>query len=155
MRHGCRVTKRAANVSFRLTEIKPFTDDGSMPNFEVRITAGATRAIWTDPADGDRPSRLNSDERRPHSYRQVTVGDTVTVSAIVDGVTAPLDAALGGNLFLWWLGEVPTWPAPALLPTVGQSSVVSFTPEHVGHHLLVCFRSDGGRVLVPLDAIGT
>lgn len=124
-----------------------------MPNFEARLTSGATRAIWTDPEDGDRPSRINNDERRPHSYREVTVGVPVTASAIVGGVTAPLDAALSGDLFLWWFGEVPTWPAPALSSPGGQSSVVTFTPEHEGHHLLIALRTDGGRCLVPLVAV--
>jgi hypothetical protein len=126
-----------------------------MPNFDVRITAGATRAVWTDPADGDRPSRLNYDEKRPHTYRETTVGETVTISAVVDGVVGPLDAALGGDLFTTWFAEAPTWPAPALSSPVGQSSVVSFAPVHPGHHSVVFLRASGGRVLVPFEAIGT
>jgi hypothetical protein len=126
-----------------------------MPNFDVRITAGATRAVWVDPADGEKPSRLNYNEARPHTYRETTVGVPVTISAIVNGVTAPLDAALGGDLFTAWFGEVPTWPAPALSSPAGQSSVVTFTPEHEGHHLLVGSRASGGRILVPIEVVGT
>jgi hypothetical protein len=71
----------------------------------------------------------------------------------VNGTVGPLDAALGGDLFTTWLGEVPVWPAPALSSPVGQSSVAAFTPTHAGHHLLVLLRTDGGRCLVPLVAV--
>lgn len=126
-----------------------------MPNFEVRITAGASRVIWTDPPTLTKPSRLNVDPVHPHTYREVVVGEPVTLSAIVDGVVGPLDAGLAGDLFTWWFGEVPQWPAPSMSSPVGQTSVVSFTPQHPGHHLVVFLRSDGGRVLVPFEAIGT
>lgn len=126
-----------------------------MPTFEVRFTSGVTRAVWTDPADGDRPTRLNHDDAHPHTYRRATVGQPVTLSAVVDGDVAPLDAALGGNLFTAWFGEVPSLPAPSMSSPVGRSSVVSFTPTHPGHHLVVFLRSSGGRVLVPFEAVGT
>lgn len=126
-----------------------------MPNFEVRITAGATRAIWSDEPTETKPSRLNANETRPHTYREAVVGDPVTLSAIVDGVVGPLDSALSGDLFSVWIAECPQWPAPSLSSPVGQSSVVSFTPQHEGHHLLVFLRSDGGRFLAPVEAVGT
>lgn len=126
-----------------------------MPNFEVRITAGVSRAVWSDPPTMTKPSRLNANETRPHTFRQATVGESVTLSAIVDGVVGPLDTALDGDTFTWWVAECPMWPAPALSSPGGQSSVVSFEPEHPGHHTLVGYRTSGGRVLVPVEAIGT
>jgi hypothetical protein len=125
-----------------------------MPNFDARFTSSGSRQVWTDPASGAKPSRLNYDERRPHTYRRAIVGVPVTVSAIVDGVVGPLDAALGGALFEAWLGEYPTaGPPPATSSPAGQSSVVTLTPAHAGHHLLVLSRTDGGKLLVPFETI--
>lgn len=126
-----------------------------MPNFEVRVTAGASRTIWNDEPTETKPSRLNVDATHPHTYRQCTVGEPVTLSAIVDGVVGPLDSALSGDLFSVWIAECPQWPAPSLTSPGGQSSVVTFTPQHEGHHLVVFSRSDGGRFLVPVEAVGT
>lgn len=129
-----------------------------MPNFDVRISSGTSRQVWTDPATGEKPSRLNYDERRPHTYRRGIIALPITVTAIVDGVEGPLDVDLDGDLFEWWLGEYPTaGPPPATSSPGGQSSVVTFTPAHEGHHLLVASRTDGGRILVPIvviDVIG-
>lgn len=126
-----------------------------MPNFEARITAGASRAVWVDEPTETKPSRLNADAAKPHTYRECIVGETVTVSAIVDGEVGPDDADLDGATFTTWFGEVPGWPAPSLSSPAGQSSVVSFVPVTEGHHLLVFYRTDGGRVLVPFWAVGT
>jgi hypothetical protein len=125
-----------------------------MPNFDAVFTASGSRQVWSDPATLTKPSRLNNDERRPHTYRRTIVGVPATVSAIVDGVVGPLDAALGGDLFEAWFGEYPTaGPPPALSSPGGQSSVVTFTAAHEGHHLLVLSRTDGGRLLVPFITI--
>ena len=125
-----------------------------MPNFDARFTSSGSRQVWTDAETLTKPSRLNNDERRPHTYRECIVALPATVSAIVDGVVGPLDAALGGDLFTAWFGEYPTAGAPpALSSPVGQSSVVSFTPAHAGHHLLGLHRTDGGRLLVPFIVI--
>lgn len=140
-----------ATLSHIATEIKSLT----MPNFEVRITAGATRAIWTDTPTMTKPSRLNANEARPHSYRQCIVSQTVTLSAIVDGVVGPLDADLDGAEFSWWFAECPAWPAPSMSTPAGQSAVVSFAPLHPGLHVAVGSRASGGRVLVPFEAVGT
>lgn len=110
--------------------------------------------MWTDSATLSKPSRLNNDQRRPHTYRRCIVGLSATVSAIVDGVVGPLDVDLDGDLFECWFGEFPTaGPPPATSSPGGQSSVVTFTAEHAGHHLLVLSRTDGGRLLVPFIAI--
>ena len=121
-----------------------------MPNFDAVFTASGSRQVWTDAATLTKPSRLNNDERRPHTYRRCITSLPATVSAIVDGVVGPLDAALGGDLFEWWFGEYPTaGPPPATSSPGGQTSVVSFTPAHLGFYLLVASRTDGGRLLVP------
>lgn len=121
-----------------------------MPNFDVRITAGASRQVWTDAATLTKPSRLNNDERRPHTYRRAIASVPVTVSAIVDGVEGPLDVDLDGDLFEGWMAEYPTaGPPPATSSPGGQSSVVTFTPAHEGFYLFVMSRANGGRILVP------
>ncbi len=116
-----------------------------MPNFTARITAGASRAEWTD-------ERLRPSPAHPHSYRQVPQGTTVTVKATVDGVEGEVDANLGGELFTAAFAEVPTWPAPAITSPAGQSSVATFTiaaNASVGHYTLVLRRANGGSILIP------
>ena len=125
-----------------------------MPNFDARITSGGSRQVWSDPATLTKPSRLNFDQRRPHTYRRAIASVPVTVSAIVDGVEGPLDVDLGGDLFEWWFGEFPTaGPPPATSSPAGQSSTVSFTAAHEGHYLFVMSRANGGRLLVPFIVI--
>src|SRR5262245_42900543 len=120
-----------------------------VPNFEARITAGATLTVWVDVATAKAPTRLNPNPVHPPKYQRVTWGDTVTVKATVNGVEGPLDAQLGGTLFKCHFAEVPIWPPVAITSPPGQSSVATFKPKYVGHHLLVMRREDGGAVGVP------
>ena len=124
-----------------------------MPNFSTRITSGATMQTWTDAADADRPGRLNYDPARPHTFRHVALGATVQIRAIVDDVDGPSDAMLGGNLFTESFAEVPIWPAPAIIPQATHTSIVLFTPLHLGHHVLVQRRANGGAVWVPFVVV--
>ena len=124
-----------------------------MPNFTTRITSGATMQTWTDAADSERPGRLNYDPARPHTFRQVALGATVVVTATVGGVEGEVDANLGGELFTASFAEVPTWPAPATSSPPNQSTQVQFTPAHLGHHVLVQRRANGGAVWVPFVVV--
>lgn len=126
-----------------------------MADFEPRFTAGATLEPWTDPLVGTRPSRLNPAANRPHQRRRVVSGALVSVSARVGGVTAPLDAALGGRLFVAWFVEYPSVSPPALSSPAGQSSLQRFTPTTAGHYTLVLRRAGGGGVLLHFDVVVT
>lgn len=124
-----------------------------MPNFTARVTAGATVVDWDDPETPTAPSRINPPPTHPLRYLQVTPPDTLVVQATVDGVEGEVDANLGGELFqahlAEWSGDYP----PAFAPIPGQSSVVrvQLTAQHLGHHLLVLRRENGGAVVVPFD----
>jgi len=126
-----------------------------MPNFTARVVTGA-QAPWIDEAINTAPSRQNNDPEHLASYRliDVTSGDvTVEVRATVAGVEAPLDGALGGDLFVaaWkeWSGLYP----PAIVHASGQTSVTTFVvgEEHLGHFCLAIRRPNGGAVLLPFD----
>ena len=111
-----------------------------MPNFTVAVTGNASIASWTD-------DRLNPVPSHPHLYYDVVLtGGTVTLTATVNGVSGPLDAAIPGETFTHSFAEVPVWPAPAITSPAGQSSVCSFTPKNLGLHLLMMRRTGGGAV---------
>jgi hypothetical protein len=125
-----------------------------MPDFSAGFTSGApSLLIWRDPATASLPSRINPAASHPHRYRRGTVGVEIEVSARVDGVTGPLDAALGGRLFMAWLAEYPSQHAPPLSHPVGQSSVQRFTPTIAGHHTLVFRRAGGGGFILHVDVV--
>lgn len=125
-----------------------------MPNFQLKLASGASVQQWDDPATGSAPSRVND---RPGIAELVFVGaaeDTIIFHAIVGGVEAPLDAALGGKLFTSWVAESPDG-LPQFIATAGvagQSSVQSFTPLVEGHYLFVVRREDGGTIAFHVDA---
>ena len=99
-----------------------------MPDFTAGFTGGVTLERWTDLPAGSRPSRINPVPNRPHLRRLGEVGALITITAHVAGVTAPLDAALGGRLFVSWLAEYPSASSPSLSSPAGQTSVQRFTP---------------------------
>lgn len=119
-----------------------------MANFSLLPSGtGLTVAVWTDPVVGQKPSRLNAAAAHPHRYYQAIQNTgPVTVTATVDGASAPLDATLAGETFTSSFVEVPIWPAPSITLTAGQSSVASFIPTRTGLHLFVMRRINGGAV---------
>lgn len=125
-----------------------------MPDFTARPTAGTTVAIWTDPPDGDLPTRINPLPGAPHRYHRGQINVAITIDATVDGVEGPLDAALGGRLFVHSFGEWPTGGLASITSPGGQSSVATFTPLQPGHLLFTMRREDGGAVLIPLYIVG-
>jgi hypothetical protein len=118
-----------------------------MADFRAEFTDGAVVQPWLDPALGDRPDRLNPRAEHLHRRHVGAVGVQVEVSARVGGVLAPLDAALGGELFLAFIAEAPVFPAPP----GGQSSVQRFTPLAAGHYTLRIVREAHGSLFVHLD----
>ena len=127
-----------------------------MSDFSARITAGANIATWTDPATGLAPSRLNPLPGRPHTYWLVDeLIDPLTIEATVGGVEGPADAALGGRLFKWSWVEHPTAGRPTITPTVGSSSIVSFTgglfTGLTGHYTILCWRDGGGAQAITFE----
>lgn len=123
-----------------------------MADFAIAF-AGAALAPWTDPATVTRPSRINPAPNHRHLRRRATVGVQVTLSAVVAGVTGPLDGALGGRLFFGWFLEYPTFSAPGVTVPAGQSSVRRFTPTLAGHYTYLLRRADGGGLILHVDAV--
>lgn len=135
-----------------------------MADFEVELLAGdfvaaVASTTWTDPAVAEDPTRLNPLGHVQHRHTRVDVafGSTVTVQlqAIVGGVHAPADAALGGRLFTWSMGIwAPGAPIPMIVsPYGGKTSVArtSISWSHPGHYVIVAARPSGGHVGYPFD----
>lgn len=122
-----------------------------MADFTARPTAGTSTLDWLD-LPGVRPSRLNP-AGQPHRYFKVVVGVAVTLKCTPDGgAEGALDGALGGRLFTSWIGERPDASAPTLSSVAGNSSVATFTPDLVGHYMVVFRRTGGGAVGIHIDA---
>lgn len=112
---------------------------------------GPTITHWRDAADlPNRPSRINPAPGRELRRRTSLVGSPVILRAVVDGVTAPLDSALDGRLFMGWFAESPS-PPPAVTVTADKSSERNFTPTLPGHYTYVLHRAGGGGVILHLD----
>ncbi len=121
-----------------------------MPDFELRVASGATLVPWLDPpSPAGQPSRLAPYRGVPHTLYQGNVGKAVELHAVVDGVDAPLDAALGGRLFMGWLAEGPCPTPVGAFP--GHSAAQRFTPVMQGHYTIGVQRLQGGTVLIHID----
>jgi hypothetical protein len=123
-----------------------------VPDFRATFTSGTTLAPWTDPA-GDRPSRQNTAIDRGHLRQLATVGAEVELTANVDGVAAPMDAALDGRLFLGMFAEWASPSIPGITSPAGQGSVQRFTPAAAGHYCFVLRRDGGGGIYFHLDVV--
>lgn len=113
-----------------------------MADFRLAFDTGVTLEPWVDPPESsprDLPSRLNPNAEHPHRRAVGTTGVAVQFLAIVDGVSAPVDTALGGELFQAIVVEAPGAP-PACIGLAGQSSVQHFTPGLAGHYTFVMTR---------------
>lgn len=132
-----------------------------MPTHDVTITAGATLEAWADPArpaatqgpsDPGAPSRLNPTDFATHKRWVGTNNSPITLAArLRDGTVAPLDSALGGDLFVWWLVEFPAGGVTGITLTASQSSEATLTPVRTGHYLIGCRRPNNGACLLHLD----
>jgi hypothetical protein len=142
-----------------------------MPDFDLHVYAnpnlGYAGADWLDPraVDGGgqptgAPSRLNPRNGHPEKRYEVAVDEMCEIRAVVDGVEAPPDSALGGRLF--FPGNVEYPPPPPMDPAypplhftseAGRTSVQYFTPRAPGHYLLYIRRPAGGQVMVHFDAV--
>lgn len=129
-----------------------------MPDFRLIVNVNGSGVaevptrVWTDPPSGARPGRLNPEPTRQPLYFSVAVFSTVRLSAVVDGVLEPLDAALGGRLFDTTLIEVPLLPGPEILHPSGRTSFATFDPNVAGHYAVRFAREGGGGVIVHVDA---
>ena len=105
------------------------------------------------------PTRLNPRGHVQHRHMKLRISATgsmdVLMRAIVAGVTAPADGALGGRLFGWSVG---LWPAGAPIPMItspdgGKTSQARFTLQgrFPGHYVIVAARPNGGHIGYPLD----
>lgn len=121
-----------------------------MADFTADVTAGVVNDLWVDPGLGNVPSRINFDPEHPQVLLIATTGAPVTLTATVGGVSAPLDAALGGRLFAASVAESPGFTP--INGVAGQSSVQIFTPLLAGHYTIVVRREDGGGIWFHVDA---
>jgi hypothetical protein len=128
-----------------------------MPNFDlVPNMAGDIHVVdWSDAGLAGQPNRLNA-PRFPHRYLRVGhagLPATIGISASVDGVLAPADVDLGGELFTWWWEQRGSGAPPAISLGVGQSSraQVIFLPENLGTWLLTAYREHGGACILGLS----
>lgn len=124
-----------------------------MADFEVVFHSGVTYANWVDPVGpSGQPSRVNSKVAYPQRRVVAVVGTQVELRCVVGGVSAPLDTALGGRLFVPFFISRPvtpiTWSSP-----VGQSSIQRFTPPAPGHYEFRVRRPQGGCWILRLDAV--
>jgi hypothetical protein len=120
-------------------------------DFRAEFTAGTIVVPWDDPALGARPGRLNPRAEHPHRRVEGSLGVQVEISLRIDGVLAPLDGSLGGELFTAFFAESPVFPAPPVSSPVGQSSVQRFTPLVAGHYTLRIVREQHGSLFVHVD----
>lgn len=123
-----------------------------MADFAASITAGVVPEPWADPGLGDVPSRINFDAEHPQTRLIATVNIAVILTAVVGGVSAPLDATLGGRLFTASMVEHPAASPVVVAGIVGQSSVQTFSPPVAGHYTLVMRRPEGGGYWFHVDA---
>lgn len=125
-------------------------------DFDAAFSDGTTVEPWNDPASGGIPSRQNAFPDHPHLRHVAETGSPVEVTATVGGVAAPMDAALGGRLFSFYVVEWPlegTSPPPATTGAAAQSSVQTFTPPAAGHYTLKMKRPEGGSIYLHVDAV--
>lgn len=133
-----------------------------MPDFRVRVLgfdSDFAVAKWVDPPiDGD-PTRLNTLAHVDHRFFRTRVLPTATttleIRAIVGGVEAPADGALGGRLFAWVHSLRPTGaPVPLISsPVGGKTSVaqVSVAGAWPGHYRILATRPGSGAIAIPFD----
>ncbi len=113
-----------------------------MADFRLAFDTGVTFETWQDPPESsprELPSRLNPNTEHPHTRAVGTTGVAVQFLAVVNGVDAPLDTDLGGELFSAIVVEAPGSP-PHCTGSVGQTSQQRFTPTEAGHHTVFMTR---------------
>jgi hypothetical protein len=132
-----------------------------VPDFDVRVlTSGApvppATAIvsvrdWTDDdqADGT-PTPIHAHEGIPMRRFVAPVHERILIHAVVGGVEAPADSALGGRLFSVECCEGAVIPE---FMDMGQSSVVCVRFRGCGHYALALRRPGGGSIIIPIDVV--
>lgn len=122
-----------------------------MPNFDAVIVSGVTPTRWDD-------ERIQHRGATPHLYRRVIAPTDpalveVVIHCVVEGVEAPLDGSLGGNLFtasrLAWSGSFPFGIAQA--PGFSAAIALSFAHNMLGHQELVIRRPGGGAIILSFE----
>lgn len=121
-----------------------------MPNFGVEV-GGAVVEDWADPADTNKPSRLNARVDRRNKRWVANLFQPVFVKATVQGAVGPPDTDLGGNLFSAQIVEAPHTGITAVVQTGGFSSVCRFLPMWPGHYTMGLWRQNGGGLILHFD----
>lgn len=123
-----------------------------MADFTVIAASGLSVVDWVDPpSSAGAPSRLNSRPGYAQKRYRGALGVPVVLQAVVGGVAAPLDAALGGRLFTSFVVEAPAPPFTGIVSPLGQSSVQIVTASVPGHYTIGIARPNGGIEHVHMD----
>lgn len=113
-----------------------------MADFTVKVV-GADVVPWDDPRANERPGF-------PLQCYRAHLGNRVELRAVVGGVEAPLDSALGGRLFSADLVEglrQPEWL------NLSRSSIIVPRFRFCGHYVVAVRRTGGGAELVPIEVV--
>lgn len=122
-----------------------------MADFTVIPASGVSVVDWIDPSSSGAPSRLNSRPGHPQKRYRGALYVPIVLQAVVGGVVAPLDAALGGRLFVPFVVEAPVLPFTGIISPYGQSSMQVMTAMFPGHYTIGFRRPNGGIEHVHLD----
>lgn len=122
-----------------------------MADFDVIVASGAQLKDWLDPPVSGQPSRINPRPGHPFRRWVGSRSSPVVLKAVVGGVVAPADGALGGRLFVSWVVEAPVMPVPPPVSVGGFSSTITFTAPDEGHYTIGVRRPDGGLMHIHLD----
>jgi len=126
-------------------------------DFSLEIISGVDSLVWTDAAYLALPTRLNPVTGIPHRLSFQQTSTDIVIGARVGGTLTPLDAALGGRLFLWSWIDLPQGAGLPLVPPAGQTSKVTlgaalFTGgSQGGHYTVLCSRDGGGGVALSFE----
>lgn len=124
-----------------------------MADFTVIVASGVTVQDWLDPAGaGLAPSRVNARPGYPLKRYVARRGVPVVLKAVVGGVVAPADGALGGRLFIVDCIEAPGGAFSDWVQLPGYSSIITVNVWRVGHHTIRVSRPNGGNEHVHFDA---
>jgi hypothetical protein len=116
-----------------------------MADFTVKATRRGPQVVaWEDELSNPYPGL-------PLRSYQALVGQVIEFHAVVDGVDAPLDSALGGRLFSADCCEGTTQPHWF---TSDRSSIVRCSFAWCGHFVIAIRRPGGGAELIPIDVVG-
>jgi len=120
------------------------------------VNGQATMSVqnWTDDTSSTFGPRINPTGNAQHKFIMVKfpagTQKRVQIAATVDNFVVP-DTALGGDLFTLIPIESPT-ATPHVVSAAGWSAVQDVFIKQEGHYTLLLSRTDGGSIVIHIDA---